>query len=101
MPGGIRQVSQFFWSAFIAQNSDMGAEPTLRAATDPAAKNAQYYGPGGFGEQRGHPKLVKSSAQSHDEAHPAQAVDRVRGADRRDVPRLMRSVEEHSGSSPS
>jgi NAD(P)-dependent dehydrogenase (short-subunit alcohol dehydrogenase family) len=67
MPGGIRQVSQFFWTNFIAQNSDMGAEPTLRAATDPGAQNGQYYGPGGFGEQRGHPKVVASSAQSHNE----------------------------------
>jgi hypothetical protein len=45
----------------------MGALPTLRAATDPGAKNAEYYGPGGFAEQRGAPKVVKSSAQSHDE----------------------------------
>jgi NAD(P)-dependent dehydrogenase (short-subunit alcohol dehydrogenase family) len=67
MPGGIRQVSQFFWSNFIAQGPDMGAEPTLRAAVDPAARNGQYYGPGGFGEQKGHPKVVKSSAQSHNE----------------------------------
>jgi NAD(P)-dependent dehydrogenase (short-subunit alcohol dehydrogenase family) len=67
MPAGIRQVSQFFWTNFIAQNSDMGAEPTLRAATDPTATNGQYYGPGGFGEQRGHPKVVASSAQSHNE----------------------------------
>jgi len=68
MPGGIRQVSQFFWSAFVAQSADMGAEPTLRAATDPSVQNAQYFGPGGFGEQKGHPKVVASSAQSHDEA---------------------------------
>ena len=68
MPGGIRQVSQFFWSNFIAQNADMGAEPTLRAAADPGVQNGQYFGPGGFGEQKGHPKLVASSAQSHDEA---------------------------------
>jgi NAD(P)-dependent dehydrogenase (short-subunit alcohol dehydrogenase family) len=67
MPAGIRQVSQFFWSNFIAQGPEMGAEPTLRAATDPNARNGQYYGPGGFGEQRGHPKVVASSAQSHDE----------------------------------
>ncbi|HET7666151.1 MAG TPA: SDR family NAD(P)-dependent oxidoreductase [Mycobacterium sp.] len=67
MPGGIRQVSQFFWSTFIAQDPAMGAEPTLRAATDPSAQNAQYYGPGGFGEQKGHPKVVESSAQSHNE----------------------------------
>ena len=68
MPGGIRQVTQFFWSNFVAQNADMGAEPTLRAAADPAAKNGEYYGPGGFGEQKGHPKVVESSEQSHDEA---------------------------------
>jgi NAD(P)-dependent dehydrogenase (short-subunit alcohol dehydrogenase family) len=67
MPGGIRQVGQFFWSNFIAQGPDMGAEPTLRAAADPRAQNGQYYGPGGFAEQRGHPKVVESSAQSHDE----------------------------------
>ena len=68
MPGGIRQVSQFFWSTFIAQSAEMGAEPTLRAAADPSAQNGQYYGPGGLGEQKGHPKVVQSSAQSHDEA---------------------------------
>ena len=67
MPGVIRQVSQFFWSNFLAQSPEMGALPTLRAATDPAARNGQYYGPGGLGEQRGHPKVVESSAQSHDE----------------------------------
>ena len=67
MPGGIRQVSQFFWSNFIAQGPDMGAEPTLRAAADPSAKSGEYYGPGGLGEQKGHPKVVASSKQSHDE----------------------------------
>ena len=36
----------------------MGALPTLRAATDPGVQGGQYYGPDGFGEQRGHPKLV-------------------------------------------
>ena len=49
------------------QSAAMGALPTLRAATDPDAEGGQYYGPDGLGEQRGHPKLVSSSAQSHDE----------------------------------
>jgi hypothetical protein len=44
----------------------MGALPTLRAATDPAALGGQYYGPDGFGEQRGNPKVVASSEQSYD-----------------------------------
>jgi len=39
----------------------------VRAATDPTVRGGQYYGPGGFAEQRGHPKCVQSSAQSHDE----------------------------------
>ena len=44
----------------------MGALPTLRAATDPSVLGGQYYGPGGFGEWRGYPKVVASSARSHD-----------------------------------
>jgi NAD(P)-dependent dehydrogenase (short-subunit alcohol dehydrogenase family) len=49
------------------QNASMGSLPTLRAATDPDVEGGQYYGPDGFAEQRGHPKLVSSSGQSHDE----------------------------------
>ncbi|MDT5255978.1 MAG: hypothetical protein QOD10_1058 [Mycobacterium sp.] len=50
----------------IAQGADMGALPTLRAATDPGVLGGQYYGPDGFGEQRGYPKVVASSEKSHD-----------------------------------
>ncbi|MDT5350559.1 MAG: hypothetical protein QOH91_3846 [Mycobacterium sp.] len=49
------------------QSAESGAWPTLRAATDPPVEGGQYYGPDGFAEQRGHPKLVQSSAQSHNE----------------------------------
>jgi NAD(P)-dependent dehydrogenase (short-subunit alcohol dehydrogenase family) len=48
------------------QGADMGALPTLRVATDPGVLGGQYFGPDGFGEQRGHPKVVSSSSQSHD-----------------------------------
>jgi NAD(P)-dependent dehydrogenase (short-subunit alcohol dehydrogenase family) len=51
----------------LFQSAAMGALPTLRAATDRAVQGGQYYGPDGFAEQRGHPKVVNSSAQSHDE----------------------------------
>ena len=51
----------------LFQSAAMGALPTLRAATDPEVQGGQYYGPDGLGEQRGHPKLVSSSTQSHDE----------------------------------
>jgi NAD(P)-dependent dehydrogenase (short-subunit alcohol dehydrogenase family) len=48
------------------QPASMGALPTLRAATDPQARGGQYYGPDGLFEMRGHPTVVRSSAQSHD-----------------------------------
>jgi NAD(P)-dependent dehydrogenase (short-subunit alcohol dehydrogenase family) len=48
------------------QGADMGALPTLRAATDPGVLGGQYYGPDGFAEQRGYPKVVASSRVSHD-----------------------------------
>jgi NAD(P)-dependent dehydrogenase (short-subunit alcohol dehydrogenase family) len=51
---------------FLFQSAAMGALPTLRAATDPGVLGGEYYGPDGFQEARGYPKLVRSSAQSHD-----------------------------------
>ena len=50
----------------LTQSAAMGALPTLRAATDPGVLGGQYFGPDGFGEQRGYPKVVASSAASHD-----------------------------------
>jgi NAD(P)-dependent dehydrogenase (short-subunit alcohol dehydrogenase family) len=50
----------------LFQGADMGALPTLRAATDPGVIGGQYFGPDGFGEQRGYPKVVASSQASHD-----------------------------------
>lgn len=51
----------------LFQPAEMGALPTLRAATDPAVTGGQYYGPAGRREVRGHPVLVASSPESHDE----------------------------------
>jgi NAD(P)-dependent dehydrogenase (short-subunit alcohol dehydrogenase family) len=59
-------IPDFLWRPF-AQPAEMGALPTLRAATDPGAQGGQYYGPDGIGEAKGHPKVVSSSAQSHNE----------------------------------
>ncbi|WP_017586102.1 SDR family NAD(P)-dependent oxidoreductase [Nocardiopsis ganjiahuensis] len=57
------------WLApLLTQKPEMGALPTLRAATDPAVLGGQYYGPGNRGEIRGYPKLVASSPDSHDQA---------------------------------
>jgi len=52
----------------VTQPSALGALPTLRAVTDPGVLGGHYYGPGGLGETRGHPRLVTSSAQSYEVA---------------------------------
>jgi NAD(P)-dependent dehydrogenase (short-subunit alcohol dehydrogenase family) len=54
-------------AGLVTNSPAMGALATLRAATDPQARGAQYYGPDGIRELRGHPKLVESSRQSHDQ----------------------------------
>ena len=64
-PAALR-VPMAWLAPLIAQTAAMGALPTLRAATDPAVIGGQYYGPGGRGEVRGHPKLVTSSPLSYD-----------------------------------
>jgi NAD(P)-dependent dehydrogenase (short-subunit alcohol dehydrogenase family) len=52
----------------LSQTAAMGALPTLYAATALDVHGGDYVGPGGFLELHGHPKKVKSSARSHDEA---------------------------------
>jgi len=54
-----------FW---FAQSAQAGALATLRAATDPAARGGEYYGPPGRLQYTGYPARVESSAQSHDMA---------------------------------
>lgn len=66
-PAGLR-VPATWIAPLLTQKAEMGALPTLRAATDPAVVGGRYYGPGGRGEMRGYPKPVTSSADSHDEA---------------------------------
>lgn len=65
LPALVRPVERLV-SPLVFQNAEMGALPTLRAATDPTVAGGQYYGPDGLGQQRGHPKRVGSSKQSHD-----------------------------------
>jgi NAD(P)-dependent dehydrogenase (short-subunit alcohol dehydrogenase family) len=52
----------------LEQDTEMGALPTLRAATDPDATGGQYFGPGGLAEMRGYPRVVASNGRSHDGA---------------------------------
>jgi len=54
-------------AGLVTNSPEIGALATLRAATDPAVRGAEYYGPDGIRELRGHPKRVESSKQSHDQ----------------------------------
>jgi hypothetical protein len=49
-----------------AQSEEMGALPTLFAATQDLPGNT-YVGPGRLAEQRGHPKVVGRSGAARDE----------------------------------
>ncbi len=51
----------------LAQSAEMGALPILYAATYPGLNGGMYIGPGGFFEQRGHPKPVGTSPAARDE----------------------------------
>jgi len=51
---------------FYFQSTAIGALPTLRAATDPAAEGGAYYGPARRKETRGLPVLVSAIPDAHD-----------------------------------
>ena len=60
------------WSMAIgnrlfAQSAEMGALPTLYAATHPDLPGGTYIGPGGRGEQRGYPQVVTAAGKAYDE----------------------------------
>jgi len=51
----------------FAQSAEMGALPTLYAATFPDLPGGTYVGPGGRGEQRGYPRVVSAAGKAYDE----------------------------------
>jgi NAD(P)-dependent dehydrogenase (short-subunit alcohol dehydrogenase family) len=57
-----------FMSNVLGQSAHMGALPTLYAATAPGIPGGSYIGPDGFGEQRGHPRIVDRSAAAKNQA---------------------------------
>jgi NAD(P)-dependent dehydrogenase (short-subunit alcohol dehydrogenase family) len=50
----------------FAQRADLGALPSLYAATVPDIPGGSYVGPGGPGEMRGYPRLVGSAKAARD-----------------------------------
>ena len=53
-------------NALIAQSDEMGALPSLYAATQPGLEGGTYVGPDSFREQRGHPTIVQPSGRARD-----------------------------------
>ncbi len=51
----------------FAQSAEMGALPTLYAATVPDLPGGTFVGPGGRGEQRGYPTVVTAAGKAYDE----------------------------------
>jgi NAD(P)-dependent dehydrogenase (short-subunit alcohol dehydrogenase family) len=60
--GNMRRMDRIF-----GQRPQMGALPTLYAATAPDVRGGEYFGPGSLGGMRGYPKKVESNDRSHDE----------------------------------
>jgi NAD(P)-dependent dehydrogenase (short-subunit alcohol dehydrogenase family) len=56
----------------MAQSADMGALPTLYAATYPGLEGGTYIGPGGFAEQRGYPTRVEARPSAHNREDAAK-----------------------------
>jgi len=54
-------------NTLFAQGQDMGALPTLFAATAPQVNGCDYIGPSGIGGARGYPDKVMSNDKSYDE----------------------------------
>jgi NAD(P)-dependent dehydrogenase (short-subunit alcohol dehydrogenase family) len=50
----------------VAQPAEAGAGPTLRAATDPAVRGAEFFGPASLGGTRGHPERTVARAPAYD-----------------------------------
>jgi len=63
----VRMAAMKLMNTVVAQSAEMGALPTLYAATAPDAEGGAYYGPGGFQNMRGTPERQASSDRSYDE----------------------------------
>jgi len=59
----------------FSQSAELGALPSVRAATAPDVRGGEYYGPGRLFETRGAPVRVTSSARSHDARAAARLWD--------------------------
>jgi hypothetical protein len=65
-PSGATKLVMKLGNALIGQTAEMGAMPTLYAATAPEVEGGQYFGPDQFREYRGHPTKVEPKPEAVD-----------------------------------
>jgi NAD(P)-dependent dehydrogenase (short-subunit alcohol dehydrogenase family) len=65
-PPGVDAAVMKVSNRVIAQSDEMGALPTLYAATEPGLQGGTFCGPDGFLEQRGHPEPVAPNKAARD-----------------------------------
>jgi NAD(P)-dependent dehydrogenase (short-subunit alcohol dehydrogenase family) len=66
-PPALDRLVMTFTNLIVAQSADMGALPSLYAATYPDLEGGSYVGPDGIGEFRGHPHVVSPNRAALDE----------------------------------
>jgi NAD(P)-dependent dehydrogenase (short-subunit alcohol dehydrogenase family) len=64
----LQRIFMAVMNRLFAQSQEMGALPTLYAATSSAVQGGDYIGPDGFREMRGYPTKVSSNEASRDQA---------------------------------
>jgi NAD(P)-dependent dehydrogenase (short-subunit alcohol dehydrogenase family) len=74
-PTGLMKGLLAISNRLVAQSAERGALPILYAATSPDVEPGGYYGPNGFGEFRGFPKLTKAIPEAYDDATAARLWD--------------------------
>ncbi len=66
-PKAYEQLIMRVTNPLLGQSAEMGALPTMYAATVPDIPGGSFVGPDGFMEQRGHPHLVTAAKKAYDE----------------------------------
>ena len=65
-PTGLMKSVLAVGNRLLAQSAEQGALPSLYAATAPRVTGGEYFGPDGFAELRGAPKVVKAIPRAYD-----------------------------------
>ena len=71
-PAGLMKFGMKIGNVLLAQSADQGALPQLYAATDPNVVGGEFFGPDGWMENRGYPKIVHPSPKAQNPELAAQ-----------------------------